>query len=362
MEGNRDIFNASIAYREGDPLPGTWGDPDDLKINRINDLRYLILNHTNFNSTQKADWNQQWDDEIDWTNNNPGHFTNEKITSLFGEKDYYYMNGTLKEDGGLPSDAPAIPDPTVTIFDGPPMFLPSNWNWSHQLDFVEDLVNWGIPQIPEEMNATDDIADFDDVTDIIGVSNLFADTRAIGIYFSLADVDWDKISDIVDDIITLSNDTEDGDGPSGMLEMADLELVGIERFKGGFGISLEYDEDFALLAASVYMAGGATLNTSLIDFNSTMFANGSWTVENQNIIDTLDITSEDFGIALNMSICREGYVPPSLQQILDGDLGDNRDQTDPDFGGLFANIPSYPIAVISVFGLITIASIIRKRR
>lgn len=153
----------------------------------------------------------------------------------------------------------------------------------------------------------------------VGITNVEVQSNAIGVSFNLDEVDTELINLL--DFYT------------------DLEEIGVYDFTGTMDYALEFDANWALASLACYIHGSLTLD---------------W----DEIPDTpIDFNEEVLELDVVFTISQQGYYPPSEDQIKDGEVGDKRDPTD--FLSPF-DIPSYPIAVLGIIGLVSVFTLVKK--
>ena len=218
-----------------------------------------------------------------------------------------------------------MPFPEFWGVAGVPIFLPLEMNFEDYYNFLDDLlVNMRehCDDYPLDCEWPDELSDVFNLADMegkVGITNVEVQSNAIGISFNLDNVDAELI-----DLMEFYTGLED---------------IGVYDFTGTMDYALEFDANWVLLSMATYIHGGLTLDTG--------------NVENFPI----DFNEEPLELDLVFIICQDGFFPPSEDQIKDGEIGENRDP-----GSSAFNIPSYPIAVLGIIGLVSVFALVKKHK
>jgi len=313
-----DYFNGSIRadLNEG----AGWETPEVIAIDKLNDSKAIIVNY--LNATEYEYFEDLIDVEIamlenetyqpDW--DNIPFYT---ITSSYMD---FYSNGTPIEDvpQQLLNGTPA-PEMPFSDFGGPqglPLFFPTDMNFQEFYDYGTELFKFELLYFLENGAILDPLNATDTLQSVLakgGVSDIHVDEKSVGFVWNLDDVD----SELLDLSSTL----------------VDLNEIGIIDQIGKISFAAEYDNDWALETFTVYAHVGLTLDTDTIS-------------------GAPNINNEDVSFDITYTIAREGVNPPTEEEILNGQLGGNSP----------FDIPGFPIWLVGLFGLISIAALVVKHR
>ena len=320
-ERYHDIFNASVRadLKEGNG----WETPEVIAVEKLEESKTIMVDY--LNDTQYAEFEDEMDyliDEVENTTNQPD-WDNFKIYEISSNRFDYYPNGTLEED--IPAELangttePAIPFPEFGGPDGVPFFFPINMSFEEYYDYATDMFEFELLYNIENNYSIDPFVSTDTLQSIIadgGVSQIYVDEKSIGILWDIGNVDPDLLEEAWGENYT-----------------DDLANAGIDDYVGTIAFAAEYDENWALNTFAIYAHIGITLDTDTIP-------------------DAPNLNNEDISIDITYTISREGVNPPSEENIESGQIGENSP----------FEIPGFPIWVIGLFGIISIAALVVKHR
>ena len=317
---NLDYFFGGLAVDLGDG--SGWEEPQVIALQFLSDYKELLLPH--FEGQSQTDFLDDYgyiDDDIlnlfngtDWDNID--------FEMVLSSREYYYQNGTqISTDFEFMDVEPPFPEFMGAV--GLPFFLPTQMNFEDYYNYLNDVIQEWRPYCddnPSDCEWPDELSDVFNLGDLegkVGITNIEVQSNAIGISFNLDEVDAELIEII--DFFT------------------GLEEIGIYNFTGTINYALEFDDNWVLLSMAIYIDGDLTLD---------------WI----NIPDApINFNIEVLELDLVLTICQQGYYPPSIDQIQNGEVGENRNPSSMPF-----DIPSYPLAALGIIGLISVFALIKK--
>ena len=173
----------------------------------------------------------------------------------------------------------------------------------------------------------------DELIAIGGISTFVVNSQSVGISWSLNGIDFlalDAIMEYTEG--NLENDFAD-----------QLAQMGIDYDNSAAGVSmaLEYDADMVLASVAYY------INMELaID-------------ETELPTELADLGGEMVNITFSQSFVREGYVPPTEQQIQNGDVGEDRSLS----GGFdWSSIPGYSGMLVALLSIASTFVLISRKK
>ncbi|MHA1887499.1 MAG: hypothetical protein ACTSX0_05700 [Promethearchaeota archaeon] len=218
----------------------------------------------------------------------------------------------------------------------------SNVKLCYPTDFsFEDWYNWGLEvydfakAYAEQENEDIEFLGFSisQLMEIGGISSFYVDKQAISFVWNLNGIDFDAVDDLIN--------YTDGDLENDFDE--ELAELGIDYDNSGasFSIALEYDSDMILGSFAVY-------GDILITFDNEEFPD-------------VAIDGETVSLSISQTLVREGYKPPTAEQINEGKVGEERNLK----GGFsLSSIPGASVGLISLASLLSLVVLITyiKRR
>ena len=317
-----DYINASI--RTDLNNGAGWETPDAIAADRLNKSKALVEPY--LNATEFEYFEEMIDMAINETTN-PAYqpdWNNMHVFGMQSQRFFYDENGTLEVD--TPEQLlngtmePEIPFPT---FAGPesgvPLFFPNEMNFQEYYDYATDMFKFMLLFELEQGYSIDPFVATDTLQSIIadgGVNQIYVDNKSAGVLWDIGSVDPDLL--------------EEAWGENYTDEMA---AQGIADYVGSIAGAVEYDENWALDTFAVYAHIGITLDTLLIS-------------------EAPQLNNEAISLDLTFTIAQEGSTPPSENNIENGQIGEN--------SGF--EIPGFPTWFVGLFGIISIAALIRKHR
>ena len=316
-----DIFNASVRVdlNEGDG----WETPEVIVVDKLEQAKIIAENY--LNATEYDDFEEEIDDYIDEVEDeeNQPDWDNLEIYQVQSDRFYYYENGTQIVDvpkelaNGTTEPANPFPD-----FDGPngvPLFFPTEMNFEEFYEYATDLFKFELLYEIEMGHSVDPLVSTDTLQSVLtkgGVSEIHVDEKSIGFIWDLDNVDEEFLEELV---------------PSS--SMSEPDDFGIDDYTGSVAFAAEYDKDWALATFVIYAHIGLTLDTTGIE-------------------DAPDLTNEDISIDITYTLARDGVNPPTEENIVEGKIGQSR----------AFEIPGFPIWLVGLFGLISVAALVVKHR
>jgi hypothetical protein len=230
---------------------------------------------------------------------------------------------------------------SLTSINTPQLFYPQGWSFELYYNWLISVSDFMKTYAEENDYATGSTA-LEDVSinsflNLIGVHSFTIRDNSIGIAWSMAEIDYEGIQELLDTIFGEEYGISVGDQIGAMFNAYAIEP---ESFVGEFSVALEYDANKVLASYATYFDITASLNTTDLL---------------EGMTDAPDINGEEISINGYYKFVRDGFYAPSVSQIEEGELGDERDLTVNDAPiGLFANIPGYPPAIFGLVSLIAI--------
>jgi hypothetical protein len=311
-----DYFNGSVRA----DLGAGWETPEVIAVDKLEDSKAIVVDY--LNETEYAYYVEMVDEQIamlEDTTNQPD-WDNVPFYQVSSTYMDYNSDGTLKEDvsqqllDGTP--APLMPFSEFGGLSGLPLFFPEEMNFQEFYDYGTELFEFQLLAAIENSIIIDPLDTTDTLQSVLakgGVSEIHVDEKSVSFVWNLANVD----PELLDLSTTVLNLTE----------------VGIVDHIGTIALAAEYDNDWALETFTAYAHVGLTLDTTTIS--------GAPNINNEVV---------SFDIAY--SIAREGVTPPTEEDILGGLIG----------GDSAFEIPGFPIWIVGLFGLISIAALVVKHR
>jgi hypothetical protein len=208
---------------------------------------------------------------------------------------------------------------------GPTSFLalPEEWSWTAAYSAYKDAAE-----------ASLDGTSFESALLAMGVTTLVVKDDGMAVYLDLAAID--ETSQFSTPIV-------------GMLNQ--LAASGLEVISGTVGMGVEWNDAGFMQGIGLYLDGVCNINT-----------NKMFPVAAQASIPPPSIVNEEVGVVVSQTAALPGVTPPSLEEIIAGDIGvPPVDTTDTD-GGAGLNIPGYPLGVVGALGILAVAIIAFKKR
>lgn len=316
-----DIFNASVRVdlNEG----AGWETPEVIPIAKLEELKVIAEKY--LNSTEFADFEDEIDymiDELEDEDIQPD-WDNFEIYQIQSNTRYYDDDGTLYEDDPRELDngtvEPENPFPEFIGPNGLPLFFPTEMNFEEFYDYGTDMFKFELLYQLDQGGSIDPFVSTDTLQTILadaGISDIYVDEKSVGIVWNIDNVDEDLLADAY-----------------GVNFTGDLADIGIADYSGSLLFAMEYDNDWSLETFAVYAHIGLTLDTT-------------------GIPDAPDLDDEDVELNFTFTIAREGVSPPTEDDIRNGKIGENS----------AFEIPGFPIWLVGLFGIISIAALIVKHR
>ncbi len=306
-----DVFNASIRAREAEDEEGEWGLPTAYSTSEIYDVANYTLNSL-------GDVNDMF---FQSGVNNATKIIDETIDFDNGEIQRINTVNSTSSD----ADEPQSPFDIFGL-DGPVFFKPTEYDLGEWLTYAEDVANYNIDSTPYE--------DFDQMVESAGISTLKANPNGMAIVFDTTKINSTFYNTSIDytfieDFTGVNFDPND--------TVTDVPLSDFEVL---MHMAIEYDEDGILADYIIYYDFSAVVDT-------TGFADSPLLVD------------ERFHVYLTVSIYNDEWSTAEKDQIIYGEVGDNRNLSG--FNCPFLNsIPGYPIGAMSALGLISVAVLVLK--
>jgi len=318
---HKDVFNASVRVdlNEGEG----WETPEVILVEKLEDSKTIMENY--LNDTEFALFEDMIDIQIDELQNGTidlPDWDNLDIYQFESDSEFYFENGTLDVD--IPKELangttePVNPFPEFGGPEGVPLFFPTEMNFQDFYDYGTDMFEFELLYDIENNYTIDPRLSTDTLQSILGrggVSAIHVDEKSVGFVWNLADVDPDMV--------------EQGESESEV----NLTDVGIMDHIGTVAFAMEYDDDWALETFVIYAHVGLNLDTT-------------------GLADAPNIVDEDVSFDITYTIAREGVNPPTEEEVLNGLIGENSP----------FEIPGFPIWIVGLFGLISIAALVVKHR
>jgi hypothetical protein len=222
----------------------------------------------------------------------------------------------------------ALPDSPTSL-----IVLPAEWNFKTIYDTV-------VAEMNSLMASASMTVDVQDVIAAAGLSTLVVEARAIAIGFDLADVDYDFLDEITG-----------GYGTMIQQQIAGLAAMGIDINSATAGIGMEWAASGFLSAVGMYI-------TADVDIDSSLMMGPMAAQYSSPPLPNIDAT-----ITMNVgqTAAAPGVTPPTLDQINNGQIGEDRPGAVPE-GDDAPAVPGYSVAIVSLMCLVTTVVLIKKRR
>ncbi len=316
-----DIFNASVRadLNEGNG----WETPEIVSVAKLEDAKDFMVNY--MNDTEYEYFEEEIDDMIDMLEDPAFQpdWDNMQIYQVSSNGIWYYENGTVMEyeltelsDGTL---EPENPFPEFGGIDGLPIFLPSEMNFEEMYDYATDMFEFDLLYNLDEGNPIDPFNTSSTLQTVLadaGVSQIYVDEKSVGIVWNVGEIDPDLLEE------AYGEEFED-----------ELAEAGIDDYSGTVVMAVEYDNDWALETFAVYVHVGITLDTTAIE-------------------GAPDLNNEEISFDITYTIAQDGVNPPTEDEIINGKIGENSP----------FSIPGFPIWLVGLFGIISIAALVVKHR
>ncbi len=316
-----DIFNGSLRVdlNEG----ADWETPEVVPIAKLEEIKVIAEKY--LNATEYADFENEIDyliDELEDEENQPD-WDNSQFYGVQSNRVYYFENGTVDEDEPRELDngtvEPTNPFPEFGGPEGIPFFYPTEMNFEEFYDYGTDMFKFELLYQLDQGYSIDPFVSTDTLQSILadaGVSDIYVDEKAVAIVWNIDNVDEDLLEDAFGENFT-----------------DDLADVGIADYSGSVAFAMEYDNDWALETFAVYAHIGLTLDTTGLE-------------------GAPDLNDEEVSLDFTFTFCRDGVKPPTEDDIKAGKVGEN--------SGF--EIPGYPMLIVGLFGMISIAALVVKHR
>ncbi|MHA1673927.1 MAG: hypothetical protein ACTSYI_09885 [Promethearchaeota archaeon] len=352
-----DIYNFdmgeeySFDWIEGDVRMGSegvWELPSDYAVTKMEELKTMIEPHMN-STTYTDEAVPEIDDVIDHLetattaefNDLPlsGHTWFEDVNDFVGFSELDIANDsvfpTYPFDHYLPLGGfMEMGSSVFSAISSVSLCYPTEFNFAELYQFGLDVYDYADALAVE---LDEDLAVFDYTVDeliaIGGISAFHVNNQSIAISWALNGVDFSTIDTLINYTEgILENDFEE--------ELADIN-IDYDNSAAVFSMALEYDENMVLISA-------------------TQFVDLSIAIAGQGLPTGLDLGGEIITLSMEQSLVREGAVPPTIDQINEGELGEERNTS----GGFdLSSIPGYSglfVALISIASTFMLIS--RKKR
>lgn len=220
-----------------------------------------------------------------------------------------------------------------------PMCFPTDFSMQDYWLWAQDLAEWFAIYYEEETGEEMPDMQLDDLLTAIGVTSFVVGDQGIGFSWSFDEIDYDSLQDWIEIVLneTLTEDIDE------MVEDAFDEIpLEYATFTGDYAIALEYDSDMVLASYAMYVNFEGVIDLTGFDVPAEF----------------PDIDGEAISISISETFVRDGYSAPSQDQIIDGEIAENRSMG----GGILSDIPGYPVWFMGFFGVISIIAIYVKAK
>ena len=315
---HKDQFNGSIRVdlNNGDG----WETPEVIGIEKLEDSKTIMVDY--LNETDFEIFEDMVDEQIEYMQNGTDQpdWDNTEIYQFESSRTEFYENGTeiidVPKELANGTTEPVNPFPEFGGPNGLPLFFPTEMNFQEFYDFGTDMFRFELLYDLENNYSIDPFVSTETLQtflDRAGVSEIHVDEKSVGCVWNLADVDPDLI--------------EDGESEVNLTEEGIVDYIGTVAF------AMEYDDDWALETFVIYAHVGLTLDTT-------------------ECTDAPNLVDEDVSFDITYTIARDGVSPPTEEEVLNGLIGENSP----------FDIPGFPIWIVGLFGLISIAALVVKHR
>ncbi len=350
--GYQDIVEGEIQIQDG----SSWVTPAEYVLSQCDELEDILLDHVG-----NQYFMEEYESEIDNCVSELNKFdendfaklplqtqfvVNEAFWTFLENQNVTLRDGTPFPQTPLPNYIPpylanrmVFNDPS-NPFTGilPNLCYPQGFSFAEYFAWYEQVTAF-MKTYGQENDLVGDLGNLFDMTledflGSVGITKINLKDKSFGLVWTYDELNFAEIDTLIQNISPYPNEE------SFEVRVQDYLLdcsLDPETFQGTAGISCEYDEDMILTSFVFYFDGMGQFN----------FSEGSPTAKNPNV------EGKQVSLSGHISLVREGYYAPSLQQIELGELGNLRDMTQAPRTPILESVPGYSSLILGLLGVIS---------